>query len=177
MKERLKKPHIVHSGAFMDVREDEVELPNKKPGKRLYVDHPGGAAVLAITPEKKVIMIKQYRYAVGTYLYEIPAGKNDDQDDPILTARRELAEETGYGSNDIKLLTRIYPTPGYSNEIIDIFIAQNAYELSDKINGDDDEYITVEIFDQNEIKKFIETQKIIDAKTLIALQYYLSIER
>ena len=173
MKETLKTSHVIHEGSFMSVHEDEVILPSQKLGTRLYVKHPGGAAVLAITKDNKVILVKQYRYATGTYLLEIPAGKHEHHDEPMVTAKRELAEETGYASDDISLITRIYPTPGYSDEIIDIFIAKNAYPLSENVACDDDEYITVVDYDLADIKHLINTSKIHDAKTLIALQYYV----
>ncbi len=174
MKEILKKTHIVHQGSFIDVYEDDVILPSEKPGKRLYVKHPGGSGILAITPDNKVVLVKQYRYAIHENLLEIPAGKRDHDEDFLSTAKRELMEETGYGSNAFSLLTMIYPTPGYSDEVIHIFLAKNVYLLPEKSSGDDDEFITIELVDLTTIKTLLSSQKIKDSKTLIALQYYLN---
>lgn len=173
MKERLKKKHIVHEGTFINIYEDDVILPNDKEGKRLYISHPGGSGVLAITPDNHVILVKQFRYATNEYLLEIPAGKRDDHEDFLTTAIRELKEETGYDSDDISLLKKIYPTPGYSDEIIAIFIAKNVKPLKEKISADDDEFITIERHDKASIKALINEQKIIDSKTLIALQFFM----
>ncbi len=174
MKEKLKKANTIYKGSFMNVYEDEVILPDKKLGKRLYIGHPGGSGVLAITPDDKVILVKQYRYAIKSYLIEIPAGKHDANDDPFLTAKRELAEETGYTSDDISYLTAIYPTPGYSGEIITIYLAKNAYLMTEKIKGDDDEFITVMCYDKAQVNMLISSNEVIDSKTLIALQMFMN---
>ncbi len=174
MKEMLKKTNIVHQGLFMDIYEDDVILPTNKLGKRIYIKHPGGSGILAMTPDNRVILVKQFRYAIQQYIIEIPAGKHDLDDDPLLTAKRELAEETGYTSDEMSFLTSIYPTPGYSNEIITIYLAKNAYEMPMKIKGDDDEFIRVLFYNQEDVKSLLASDQIIDAKTLIALHYYVN---
>lgn len=174
MKEKLKKAHIIHKGSFMNIHEDDVLLPNNKDGKRLYIRHPGGSGVLAITPDEKVILVKQYRYATGKYLVEIPAGKHDSNDDPLVTAKRELIEETGYTSDDYTYLTAIHPTPGYSDEVITIYRAKNCYQSPLKLRGDDDEFIEVLLYDKAKVRSIMTAGLLSDSKTLIALQYFIN---
>lgn len=141
LNEKTLNSKMIFEGKIIDLRFDEVELPNGKKAAREIVLHPGAVAVVALTLDKEVLMVRQYRKAVETTLLEIPAGKIE-QGEPIKEcAQRELMEETGFCAGDLMYLTGIYTSPGFSNEIIHIFLAKN---LSAKYSEpDDDEFIEV----------------------------------
>lgn len=174
MKETTKSSKLVYECSFMKLYEDEVILDNQNISQRVYVKHPGAAAILPITKDNKIILINQYRYPIQKVNLEIPAGKKDDEnEDSFECAKRELEEETGYVSSDMKLFKRIYPCVGYSNEYIDLFIAKNCVEIENPKAMDVDENIECVFLSLDEIKHLIKTDQIADAKTLILLQGYL----
>ena len=171
-KEKTLSSTTIYKGKILSLRKDEVLCPNGNKSYREIVDHHGGAGILAFI-DNKVILIKQYRYAYDEILYEIPAGKLEKDEDPLNAAQRELLEETGYYSSNIKHLGDIYPTCGYSNEIIHIYLAKDLKKQERHL--DDDEFIDVYYFDIEEVKSLIKEGKIKDAKTICAIQYYLSL--
>lgn len=171
-KEKTLSSTTIYKGKILSLRKDEVLCPNGNKSYREIVDHHGGAGILAFI-DNKVILIKQYRYTYDEILYEIPAGKLEKDEDPLNAAQRELLEETGYYSSNIKHLGDIYPTCGYSNEIIHIYLAKDLKKQERHL--DDDEFIDVYYFDIEEVKSLIKEGKIKDAKTICAIQYYLSL--
>ncbi len=114
MTERTVGKNYLYRGKILSLRCDDALLPDGTPCKREIVEHSGGAGVLCVR-EGKVLLVKQYRYAYGEELYEIPAGKLNEGEDPALTAARELKEETGLICNSLKHIFTLYPTPGYTN--------------------------------------------------------------
>lgn len=169
--EKKLKSKKVYTYKFLNVYEDDVEINNIKT-KRIYLDHPGGAACLPITKNNEVILVKQFRYAINNYVLEVPAGKKDDTDiNSIETIKRELEEETNYTSNEINFYKTIYPSVGYSSEKLDLYIAKNCEKLNYKTNKDIDENIEVLILNKTEIINIY--NEIIDPKTIILLNYYL----
>ncbi len=159
----------------MEIHEDRVTLPNQKEATRSYVKHPGGAAMLAVTKDEKVVLIKQFRYPLNEIIYEIPAGKMDVAHESFFTcAKRELEEETGYTSTEISFLYQIYPCVGYSDEKIEIYYAKNAYQKIHPIAHDLDEFIEVYLFTKDEIKELFNQNLIKDGKTIIALSYWIN---
>ncbi|MBU1141097.1 MAG: NUDIX hydrolase [Firmicutes bacterium] len=174
MKEETKTSRKVYECSFMEIYEDEVILPNQNLSQRVYIKHPGAAAILPITKDNKIILIKQYRYPIHSISLEVPAGKKDNlSEDSYACAMRELEEETGHISSEMKFLNRIYPCVGYSNEYIDLFIAENCMRKIDPKSMDEDESIESVFFSLSEIKQMIATNQITDGKTLILLQSYL----
>ncbi len=121
--ERLISSQTVFRGRPISVRVDEVELPGGQRARREVVIHPGAVAIVPLLPDGGVIMIRQYRHAAGTVLYELPAGTLAPGESAVDCARRELAEETGYEAERLSLLFSTYLSPGYSSEIIHIFAA------------------------------------------------------
>jgi ADP-ribose pyrophosphatase len=123
--ERLISSQTVFRGRLISVRADEVELPGGQRARREVVIHPGAVAIVPLLPGGDVIMIRQYRHAAGTVLYELPAGTLAPGESAADCARRELAEETGYEAERLSLLFSTYLSPGsgYSSEIIHIFAA------------------------------------------------------
>lgn len=176
--EKTIKEHIVHQGDFIDIYEDEVlVLENQNVAKRIYAKHPGGASIIALTSDKKICLVKQYRYPIRGISIEIPAGKKDHKnEDGLLCAKRELEEETGYQSDDIQLLFRTYPCIGYSDEILDIYLAKNITKVEHPLLADEDEFIHVDFYTKDEVRALINHQEIMDAKTLIACQYFLNMD-
>jgi len=158
---------LVFDGNLLKVYSDKVELPNGKEGEREYIKHPGAVAVVPITESGKIILVRQYRYAAGKALLEIPAGKLDKGEKPEECALRELEEETGYVAKTLQKLSSIYTTPGFTNEIIHLYIAENLTFAKQKL--DEDEFLNVEIYTKEEVKKMIMDGRINDSKSMLAL--------
>ncbi len=166
--EKTVKKNTIYSGKVVNLRCDEVLLENGKPGKREIVEHPGGAAILC-EKEGKIVLVRQYRYAYGEELLEIPAGKLNRGEEPLSAAMREFEEETGLVAGKMTLLFRLYPSPGYTNEIIYIYLAEEVRE--GKQHLDEDEFLSVVLLPLKEAKKLCEEGKITDSKTLTAILY------
>lgn len=159
----------------MSLYEDEVELSSGRVSERIYLKHPGGAAMLATTHDDKIILIKQFRYPLDEIIYEIPAGKMDvDEESFMDCAIRELEEETAYRSDHISFLNELYPCVGYSDEKIQIFRAKHAYKVEDPLAKDLDENIDVYLFTKEQARDLMLKNEIKDGKTLIAIQYWLN---
>ncbi|MBN2300370.1 MAG: NUDIX hydrolase [Acholeplasmataceae bacterium] len=174
MKEKTKSSKKVYECSFMELYEDQVILSNKKISERVYVKHPGAAAILPITTDHKIILVKQYRYPIGMENLEVPAGKKDDlNEDSLLCAKRELEEETGHITSEMIFINRIYPCVGYSNEYIDLFIAKNCVKIDHPKAMDEDENIETFFYTIDEVKMLLKTNQINDGKTLLLLQHYL----
>lgn len=163
--EKMRSSKKIYEGKMIHVSLDEVEV-NGDITEREWVKHPGAAAVLAITEEKEILFVRQYRYAVGKVLLEIPAGKRDSGETPESCALRELEEETGYRGTLLKLGS-IYTTPGFCDETIHLYLAENL--VSGTPHLDDHEYLDVVKIPVEEVFSLIEEGKIEDAKTLSAL--------
>lgn len=146
-----------------------VKLPNGKTTKLDFLDHPGASLMIPFVTPSKVIMIRQFRGSVGKYMYEFPAGTLDPKETPLQCAKREIAEETGFAARTWKKLGQIYPAPGYTNEIIYIYTAENLYEK--KAQADADEVIETKILTRPQIKKLFQNGVIQDAKTICALAF------
>jgi ADP-ribose pyrophosphatase len=172
--EELQLSHeLVYECFFMKVYEDDVRLPNNLTSKRIYIMHNSAAAVLPITIADKIILIKQYRYPIRSESIEIPAGKKDFLGESGLAcAKRELEEETGYGTENIDLIQTINSCVGYSNETIDLFVARDCVKILNPKKGDDDEFVEVIEVDKLQAKNLVLSGEISDAKTLIALQWF-----
>ncbi|MGN0822689.1 MAG: NUDIX domain-containing protein, partial [Candidatus Gallimonas sp.] len=110
--ETTVRKNYIYRGKIINVRCDDAELPDGRACKREMVEHPGGAGILCVR-DGSVLLVRQYRYAYGEEIYEIPAGKLNPGEDPALTAQRELKEETGVTAK-VRLLYTLYPTPGYT---------------------------------------------------------------
>ena len=124
LQETTVESELVYHGLFLKVRRDKARLPDGSIHGREWVVHPGASAILALADDGRVLIERQFRYAMQQVYVEIPAGKIDPGETPLQTARRELLEETGYTAKQWALLTRIHPAIGFTNEIIDIFLAR-----------------------------------------------------
>lgn len=159
----------IFSGRIIDLVVKDVELPNGKMSKREIIKHPGAVAVIAITEEKKILLINQFRKPLDKMIVEIPAGKLEKGEDPLECGKRELEEETGYKSDNLEFVMSFYTSPGFADEIIYIYFTDKI-ELGE-INRDEDEFIDVIEVTLAEAEQLIEDQIIHDAKTVFAIQY------
>lgn len=171
MNEHLTEKQItsarVFEGRFIKVRVDEVMLPTGKKVTREVIEHPGAVAVVAVRADGSVIMVKQYRHAAGKVLLEIPAGKLDKNESPDDCASRELEEETGYKAARLRKLASVYTTPGFTDEIIHIYLAEDLSQAMQ--NTDEDEFIDIEYYSPEQLTALIKAGQIEDAKTLLGL--------
>ena len=169
LEEKTVRKNYIYRGKIINVRCDDAELPNGRPCRREIVEHPGGACVLCVK-DGKVALVKQFRYAYGEAIYEIPAGKLNEGEDPMLAAERELGEETGMIADELVLRFVLYPTPGYTNEKIFIYEALGVRE--GKQHLDEGEFLNVEFVPIEVALEMVENGAICDAKTIVALQRY-----
>lgn len=168
--EKTLSSEYIYKGRIIKLKKDEVLLPNGKTASREVAELVPAVAVLPITNDNKVIMVKQYRYAYKEDLCEIPAGKMEVGETPLEAANRELSEEINFKSNNIISLGQIYPAPGALNEVMHLFYAKNLIEC--KADLDEDEFIDIEYIDLDELVSKILKGEIKDAKTIAAVLKY-----
>ncbi|MGM9925932.1 MAG: NUDIX hydrolase [Bacillus sp. (in: firmicutes)] len=161
----------IYQGRVISLQVEEVELPNGEIGKREIVKHPGAVAVIAITSDNRIVMVEQYRKALGRSIIEIPAGKLEAGEEPIVTAMRELEEETGYESETMEHIQSFYTSPGFADELVHVFAAKGLKKKQNAAACDEDEFVEVIEVSLEEAQTYIEEQKIYDAKTVYAVQY------
>ena len=169
MKERTLSTKTLHDGSFLKFVHHDIEIEVDPPIKaiRQFVLHPGGVCIVPVTAEGKIILVEQYRKPVEQVILEIPAGKIDAGEETLTTAKRELKEETGYSSEDWQKLGEIVPCPGYSNELLHIYLAQKISPGQQDL--DFGEFVNCKEFTLAEIKELIFENKIQDAKTISAI--------
>lgn len=165
----IKRQHE-YRGKAVGFRVDEIRLPNGKTAVREYLDHPGAVAVIPFLAPDKIVMVRQFRHPVGEATWEIPAGKMDGREPPLVCVKRELAEETGYQAGRIKKLLSFWPTPAFANEIIYIYTAEKL--TAGASNPDADEFLNTGIWPLNRAYQAIKRGQIKDSKTIIALLAY-----
>ena len=169
MTEKTVHRNYIYRGKILTLRCDDALRPDGRPCKREIVEHPGGACVL-YAENGKLLFVRQYRYAYGEVVTEIPAGKLNEGEDPMLAAERELGEETGMIADELVLRFVLYPTPGYTNEKIFIYEALGVRE--GKQHLDEGEFLNVEFVPIEDALEMVENGAICDAKTIVALQRY-----
>ena len=169
LKERTVKVNYVYQGKIVNLRCDEAALPDGRPCKREMVNTPAAPASCACTKARSPS--SAIRYAYQEELLEIPAGKLEKGEDPMLAAKRELEEETGLVASELKPLFTLYPTPGYTNEKIYIYEASGV--TLGKQHLDEGEFLNVVFLPVEEVARMIERGEIRDAKTIVAVQSYL----
>ena len=172
--EKTVQKNYIYKGKILNLRCDDAILPDGKPCKREIIEHSGGSCVLYVE-DGKVLLVRQFRYAYGESLYEIPAGKLEKGEDPIVAAARELEEEAGVKAGRLELLYINYPTPGYTNEKIYIYRAYDGEKVASHL--DEDEFLEVEYIPVEKVKEMLQKGEIRDGKTVIALQAYFLSEK
>ena len=173
MDEKLKETFLsttrLYEGKIVNLRRDIVRLPNGREATREVVEHPGAVAVVPVLPDGRVLMVRQFRHPVGAILLEVPAGKLDAGEEPDRCAFRELEEETGHRAGSMELRASIFTGPGFTDEVIHIYIAQGLVKTA--LNPDEDEFLEVQAYEQDDIRRMIREGLIRDSKTITA--FYL----
>ncbi|MCK5551491.1 MAG: NUDIX hydrolase [Deltaproteobacteria bacterium] len=157
----------LHRGRVFRLSKERLRLPNGETVELEVIHHPGAAAIVPLLADRKVVMIEQYRHAAGQFIWEIPAGTLNPGESPIECAKRELPEEVGYRARTFQKMGEIYPVPGYSDELIHIFLATGLIPC--RQNLDIDEVLDVRPIALEEALGMIKRGEIRDAKTIVAL--------
>lgn len=157
----------VYDGRIVAVRVDEVELPNGRHTVREVLEHPGAVAIVPVDDDGRVVLVRQFRYATGRSLLEIPAGTLAPGEDPVRAAERELREETGLEADHVSLLAEFYPSPGVSTEYMWVFLARGLRPAEGHL--EEDEFIEVVTQPLLDVRELIDSQQIQDAKSIIGL--------
>ena len=166
---------MVHDGRIVKLSVDSVRFPDGTTGELEMIRHPGAAAVLPVVgslddEDPEVLLLRQYRYASGGYLYEVPAGLPDGPEEPWeRCARRELEEETGFRAERLDPLTRIYTTPGFTDEVIHLYLASGLTEGEAKL--DEDEFVEVLRFPFSEVLEMVRRGEVVDCKSVATILY------
>ena len=153
-------------GRFLNAFRDTVRLPDGGEAVREYLTHPGAVAIVAILDDGRILLERQYRYPVARVCMEIPAGKLDLGEDPLICAQRELQEETGYTAAKWSYIRRIHPVISYSTEFIDIYLAEDLTIGQRQL--DDEEFLDVFAASLDELLAWVEEGVITDVKTTIS---------
>lgn len=164
---KIKKSQEIYQSQIIRLCDDEIELADGRSLRREIIYHPGSVAVVPVLNKNRVVLIKQFRYAAGDFLWEIPAGTLEKNETTEQCARRELREETGYHARRIRRMINFYPTPGVSSEIIYIFEATGLTEA--EAHQEEDEFLKIKKISFKEAIELVKRGKIIDAKTIIGL--------
>ncbi len=158
-----------YQGKFLKLKKDIVKLPDGGETFREYLIHPGAIAIVPILDDGRIILERQFRYPVDAAMLEIPAGKLEVGEDPLLCAQRELLEETGYTAKTWEFLGRIHPVISYSTEFIDIYLAKGL--TAGERSLDEGEFLDVFAATLDEMHQWIAEGKITDVKTIISVYH------
>lgn len=171
MKQKLEElfleNEINHKGNFLEFRRDRVKLPNGKTATREYLRHPGAVAALPLLDDGTAVLVKQFRYPTGEIILEVPAGKLEAGEDPEACIIRELAEEIGYQPGKLIHLASIWTTPGFTNEIIHLYLATQLKVAP--LDRDADEFLEIVRISKTELWEYFNSGSIQDGKTLLTL--------
>ncbi len=165
--ERCTSSSRVYDGKIVNLRVDQVRWEDGKTATREVIEHRGASAIVPIIHENNVVLVRQYRYAVGTELLEVPAGVIEQGETPEECATRELDEEIGYRCNDIEKIMEFFPAPGSSTEKIHVYLAKGLTKT--EMRTEEDERINVDIMPIETALEKIRSGEIHDAKSICAL--------
>ncbi len=167
LKETRLSTEKIYKGSLLDVRRDEVSLPNGKTSMREWINHPGAACIIPVLPDGKIALIKQYRYPVQAEMIELPAGKLDKGETPEECAGRELQEEIGYSAGKLTFVCNIHPAIGFANEKMWIYLAEDLTKTTE--NTDHDEFVELMPTILEDAVNLVWKGTITDVKTIIGL--------
>ena len=159
----------VYGGIFLNMKRDQVRLPDGETAVREYLTHPGAVAILAILDDGRILLERQYRYPIAKACIEIPAGKLEVGEDALLCAKRELEEETGYSAKKCSYIRRIHPVISYSTEFIDIYLAEGLSPGNSHLDAE--EFLDVFAAPLEQLIEWVEQGEISDVKTTIAVYW------
>ncbi|AFY46307.1 ADP-ribose pyrophosphatase [Nostoc sp. PCC 7524] len=163
---QLLKQRLFYKGRKFDFEVNRLRLPNKAEGEWECIRHPGGALAVPVTAEGKLILVRQYRFAIQGRILEFPAGTVEINEDPLETVKREIQEETGYNAQKWDKLGEFFLAPGYSDEILYAFLARDLEKLDTPPAPEEDEDIEIIFFTPEELEKAILEGEPVDAKTI-----------
>ena len=163
---QLLKQRLFYQGRKFNFDVATLRLPNGSEGDWECIRHPGGALAVPVTPEGKLVLVRQYRFAAKGRILEFPAGTVEINESPDQTIKREIEEETGYRAGKWQKLGQFLLAPGYSDEIIYAFLAQDLVKLEKPPEQDDDEDMETVLFTPEELEKAILAGEPIDAKSI-----------
>ncbi|SDC02129.1 MULTISPECIES: NUDIX hydrolase [unclassified Candidatus Frackibacter] len=171
--EKQLKSTEIYEGRILNLRIDNVKLPDGNEAKREIVEHAAGVTIIPYLQDTgEVIMVRQFRNPAEQILLEMPAGMLEINEEPKRCARRELEEETGYKAGDLKRIGSFYTSPGFCDERIHLYLAQNLSKYEQ--HTDVDEFLEVLKIPLEDLKNKLYTPEIIDAKTIIGVQFLLN---
>jgi ADP-ribose pyrophosphatase len=162
----------VFEGRVFRVRTDQIRYDDGVVHRLDVVEHRGSFGIIALPSPNEIVLVRQYRHPIARSLWEIPAGTAELGEDPLHGAARELQEETGYRAGRVQAIGTMYMTPGFCNEIMHFFVAEEL--VAGEQSLDDDERIEVASFTLDGAEALVKAQEIADAKTLIALLWMRS---
>lgn len=165
--EKTIKSNLIYDGKILQLYKDEIETAQGHKSTREIINHNGGASVLAIDDENNIYLVEQFRYAYKEVVLEIPAGKIEKGEDPYNTAVRELSEEIGATAKEIKKLGLFYPTPGYTNEPLYVYLAKGLTFANNHL--DKGEALNIVKMPFSEALSKVMNNEIKDAKTVISI--------
>ncbi len=171
----LVSSKLAYQGPLFDVHADYVREPEGVTSRRDVIRHSGSVVILAVDASKSahdplVLLERQYRHAAGQYLWELPAGRKEPHEAPLPGAKRELIEETGYRARRWSKLVRFYPSPGFLGEWMQIYLAEEL--TAGQVQPEADEFIECKMVPLSTALRWVETNKILDGKSMIALLLY-----
>lgn len=167
LRETPVEQEIKYEGRIIRLRVDKAQLPNGRIATREVVEHNGGVCIAALTEQRELLFVRQFRYPYQEVVLELPAGKIDKGEEPLACGKRELTEETGASAQQYRSLGRLYPSPGYCGEVIHLFLATG---LSfGRMNPDEDEFLEVERIPLEKAVQMVLDNEVPDAKTQVAV--------
>lgn len=165
--EKTLSSEYIYKGKMINLRKDNVEIVNGKTSIREIVEHNGGVGLAVLTEQGKMVLVRQFRKPLERDILEIPAGKIEKNEEPMVAAIRELKEETGYTAKNMKFIGKMYPSVGYTTELIYLYLCTEL--TSGETDFDESEAIEIEEYDLEELYKMSLAGKIEDGKTLAAI--------
>ncbi len=165
-KEKTLKENYIYKGKILNLRKDDILLPDGNKAIREIVEHSGGCCILC-EKDDKILLVRQFRYPYKEEVLELPAGKVNEGESPEQTAIRELEEEGGIRAKRVEKMFDVYPSPGYTEEIIRIYRAVEIEQSA--VHLDEDEFLESVWIDKDKLKEMVKNGEIKDGKTLIAL--------
>lgn len=167
MEEKTISSQTIYEGKIVTLKVDQVELPNGKTASREIVTHPGAVAVMAITDDNRMVVVRQFRKPLERTIVEIPAGKLEPGEKPDVCAHRELEEETGYTAREMKHVASFYTSPGFADELIHLYRTDEL--TAGEAKPDEDEFVELMHITVEEAQQLIASGEIRDAKTIMAV--------
>lgn len=165
---------ILYRGRVATLSLDTFRMPDGEFLLRETIQHPPSVVILPVFPDGRVLLIRQFRHAVGKTIYEIPAGTCEPKEPALACAKRELIEETGYSARIWRRICEFYPAPGISTERMTLYVATDLFVPKKRLSMDEDEQITVRITPPRKVLQMVRKNAIIDAKSIIGILWGLN---